>query len=106
MVSEEGVSKGVRRIVALAGKMAESARQIERQAADQIELARNADESDLLAKIAALQKIISSDHLPLRSRRQLQSSLIELQNRHKAWEKTAETRPKPLTWMPAPSRKI
>jgi alanyl-tRNA synthetase len=87
VVSEEGVSKGVRRIVALAGKMAESARQIERQAADQIELARNADESDLLAKIAALQKIISSDHLPLRSRRQLQSSLIELQNRHKAWEK-------------------
>lgn len=87
IVSEEGVSKGVRRIVALAGDMAKNARQAEQQAIREVEQARNVTESDLPNRITSLQKIIASDQLPLRTRRLIQAALVELQNRYKTWEK-------------------
>jgi alanyl-tRNA synthetase len=85
ITAEESVSKGIRRIVALTG---DSAAAIESAAAklDSI-IARKISDSDLPATIAELQVAVAAP-LPLRAKRRAQAAIVELQARHRAFEKT------------------
>jgi len=85
ITAEESVSKGIRRIVALTG---EAAMAVESAAAklDGI-LARKTSDADLPATIAELQ-VAAATGLPLRAKRRAQAAILELQARHRAFEKS------------------
>ncbi|HMO24774.1 MAG TPA: alanine--tRNA ligase-related protein, partial [Tepidisphaeraceae bacterium] len=87
ITSEESVSKGIRRIVALAGNAATAALEATKSLDAEIDNARAADPSALPALINALQKQAGSDTLPLRAKRRAQQAIAELQAKHKAFEK-------------------
>jgi alanyl-tRNA synthetase len=89
VTSEELVSKGVRRILALTG---DSAREVlgRGQAIEaMIAEARAVEDSDLAVRVATLQKSTSAGDLPLRARRRVQNVIAELQDRYKKWEKAS-----------------
>ncbi len=91
ITSEESVSKGIRRIVALTGGAA-------REAATQADViqsllasSQSSAEAALPAQIAALQKAITEPHTPLLARRRAQAAIAELQDRHKKWQKAQDS---------------
>jgi alanyl-tRNA synthetase len=84
--SEESVSKGIRRIVALTGTAASAAMAAADKSDALIAQARAANESDLSSFITALNQSVST--LPLRAKRRVQAAVVELQSRIKAFEKT------------------
>jgi alanyl-tRNA synthetase len=88
VLSEESVSKGIRRIVALTGDAAREARSLERVTDDLAETARKTPEQQLSAAIAVLSKALAAPNLPLRARRRGQAAVAELQAKLKAWEKS------------------
>jgi alanyl-tRNA synthetase len=93
IVSEESVSKGIRRIVALTGDAATSARNEAKSLGELLDRAAQAPDSELAAMIAGVNERLSSKSLPLLARRKGQAALGELQLRLKALEKVGKGRP-------------
>jgi alanyl-tRNA synthetase len=87
LTSEESVSKGIRRIVALTGEAAQKAMQLAKTVDELIQKANAAPEDALTPLIAEIQKSLAGATLPLLARRRAQNAINELQTRHKAWEK-------------------
>jgi alanyl-tRNA synthetase len=85
---EESVSKGVRRIVALTGEAARRSVAAERELQAAAAKAQAMSEADLPATLPALQKQLSADGIPLRARRRANAVVTELQQKHRAWEKS------------------
>jgi alanyl-tRNA synthetase len=91
ITAEESVSKGIRRIVALTSEAASAASDAARQADNLIAQAKSVPDADLSAMIASLNQAISAGNLPLRAKRRVQSAIVELQARHKVFEKSAKS---------------
>jgi alanyl-tRNA synthetase len=91
--SEESVSKGIRRIVALTGDPARSAASEGKLLADLLNKAKSADDASLQPLIAQINERLSSAVLPLGSKRQAQAAVVELQSRVKAFEKAGKSQP-------------
>jgi alanyl-tRNA synthetase len=89
LTSEELVSKGVRRILALTGDTAREVLERGQAIEAMIAEAKAVEDSDLGPRIATLQKSVSAGDLPLRARRRVQNVIAELQDRHKKWEKAS-----------------
>jgi alanyl-tRNA synthetase len=87
ITSEESVSKGIRRIVALSGEAATSASEVAAKLDAEIARAHKAPEADLPTLITALQRNAAVDNVPLRAKRRVQAAVVELQGKLKAWEK-------------------
>jgi alanyl-tRNA synthetase len=87
ITSEESVSKGVRRLVALAGQSAHAATEVADELARQSQRAKLLPESELPGAINALQKQSGADNVPLLARRRAQAAVAELQDKLKKWEK-------------------
>jgi alanyl-tRNA synthetase len=88
VTSEESVSKGIRRLVALSGVTASAAMQLARDLEIAIENARSVPESELGQVIGTLQKNLGAERVPLRAKRRGQAAVAELQAKQKAWEKS------------------
>jgi alanyl-tRNA synthetase len=91
ITSEESVSKGVRRILALTGESARQSHQLASELRTSIQNARNAPDAELPSVIASIQKKISAPGLPLRDKRAAQTLIAELQSKYKAWEKAQKS---------------
>jgi alanyl-tRNA synthetase len=90
VTSEESVSKGIRRIVALTGDAARASQQAAKQIEDAVSQATSAPESQLPQITQSLQRELSRDDLPLVSRRRAQQAIAELQDKHRKWLKTQQ----------------
>ncbi len=90
IISEESVSKGIRRIVALSGEAASAAGQLAQQIDHAIAQGRAAKDEELPSSMTALQKVLTTPGVPLLAKRRGQTAVAELQQRHKAYEKTAK----------------
>jgi alanyl-tRNA synthetase len=93
ITAEESVSKGIRRIVALTGTAASSVADSAKKSDQIIAQSKSAPDSDLPPLIANLNQAISAGTLPLRAKRRVQSAIVELQSRHKAFEKSQRSQP-------------
>jgi alanyl-tRNA synthetase len=87
IISEESVSKGIRRIVALTGVAASAVMSSAANIDKLINQSREAKDGDLQPLIASINQAISAGTLPLRAKRRGQAAVAELQGRHKAFEK-------------------
>jgi alanyl-tRNA synthetase len=87
ITSEESVSKGIRRIVALTGDAAREVVSRGESIEKQLASAKVKPGAELPAVIAELQKAIGAGDLSLRTRRRAQATIAELQDRYKKWEK-------------------
>lgn len=90
--SEESVSKGIRRIVALTGPAAKAALASGKQVDDLIAQLKKTAEAELPAAIAGLQKAIAGqagEGVPLLARRRAQAAIGEAQAKYKAYQKSA-----------------
>ena len=87
LTSEESVSKGVRRLVALTGEAAAKADVVARAMSAEFQRVRSLPESQLSGAMTELQRKLGGDDVPLRSRRAGQALIAELQDRVKKWEK-------------------
>jgi len=87
ITAEESVSKGVRRIVAVTGEAAKA--MLAREEVLDLMLSKATREQDdvLSAVIPTVQKMVIPGELSLRARRRLQTTIAELQDRQKKWEK-------------------
>ena len=91
ITSEESVSKGIRRIVALTGDLARSASAAGTALANLVDTARKATDAQLSEPIAAVQKSLSSGTpIPLLAKRRAQAAVAELQDRQRKAEKAAK----------------
>ncbi len=88
ITSEESVSKGIRRLVALTGAAARDALGQAHLIESLVAESRTAADASLPGAIAALQKALAGGNVPLRTRRAAQAAIGELQARHKNWQKT------------------
>ena len=88
VTSEESVSKGVRRILALTGSAASAALNQALDVESSLARARTVPESELAQTINTLQKQLGSEGLPLLAKRKGQQAIAELQAKQKAWEKS------------------
>jgi alanyl-tRNA synthetase len=88
VTSEESVSKGIRRIVALTGASAKEAITQGQVIESLVTQAKSTSEANLAGIIAALQKSISGGVVPLLSRRRAQAAILELQDRLKKWQRS------------------
>jgi alanyl-tRNA synthetase len=90
ITSEESVSKGIRRLVALTGEGARQAQQLAGTLDTLLERARSLPEQDLPGAIQLIQQQLALPGLPLRDKRRGQVQIGELQARYKAWEKSSK----------------
>jgi alanyl-tRNA synthetase len=90
ITSEESVSKGIRRIVALTGSAASAALSVANDLTSATDRARAASEPDLATAIANVQKLLGAENVPLRAKRRAQSAVAELQSKLKSWEKAQQ----------------
>ncbi len=90
VMSEESVSKGIRRIVALTGEAALSTSKAARELDTLILRVSAAPDDALPAAISELNAATAGGHLPLRVRRRAQAAVAQLQARHKAFAKSQE----------------
>ncbi len=88
ITSEESVSKGIRRIVALTGDSASAALASAAKIDEAIASARTLPEAELSQAIHALQKQLGGENIPLRAKRKGQAAISELQQKQKAFEKS------------------
>jgi alanyl-tRNA synthetase len=88
ITSEESVSKGIRRIVALTGPPALAGGAAAREMDDQIARARSAAVAELPKSIVELTKTLATPNFPLRAKRRGQAAVAELQSRLKQHEKS------------------
>ncbi|MCS7034092.1 MAG: alanine--tRNA ligase [Phycisphaerae bacterium] len=91
LTSEESVSKGVRRVVALSGDAAASALAAGRTLEKGLEDAVAASDDELNAVVSTLQKQATVESLPLTVRRKVQATLAELHEKLKRLEKTRKS---------------
>jgi alanyl-tRNA synthetase len=91
VTSEESVSKGIRRIVALTGEAASAAGSTARDLESSLNRAKSVSESELPQTINALQKQLGGEGIPLRAKRRAQAAIGELQAKYKAWEKSQKS---------------
>mgnify|MGYP005844730383 CR=1 FL=1 len=87
ITSEESVSKGVRRIVALTGDAARAAQRAAERLEDSLRAAASSAEENLSNSLQALQREAARDDMPLLARRRAQQTLVELQEKLKKWQK-------------------
>ncbi len=87
ITSEEAVSKGVRRLVALTGHAARDAHTQGELIKSLINSAHGTTGATLPTQIAALQKAIATPNTPLLAKRLAQHAIQELQDRYKKWQK-------------------
>ncbi len=87
ITSEESVSKGVRRIVALSGEAATAATDLAAHLYAEIASAKNAPEAEIPSLVTSLQRQAGADNVPLRAKRRVQQAVLELQAKFKAFEK-------------------
>jgi alanyl-tRNA synthetase len=87
IVSEESVSKGIRRITALTGLAASAASKAASDTDALLSKAKSSPDGELAPIITQLNTTIASGTLPLRAKRRAQAGLLELQARVKAFEK-------------------
>jgi alanyl-tRNA synthetase len=87
ITSEESVSKGIRRIVALTGEMARAASAAGSALDQEVERARGVSENEIPGTVASIQRLLTNPALPLRAKRRAQAAVSELQGKHRAWEK-------------------
>jgi alanyl-tRNA synthetase len=90
ITSEESVSKGIRRIVALTGESATAVESAAGRLESAIAGARQVADADLAAAIAELQAAVAAP-LPLRAKRRAQAAIVELQTRQRAYEKSSRS---------------
>jgi alanyl-tRNA synthetase len=93
IVSEESVSKGIRRIVALTGAAAKSAWRSAKTLQERVERAKALADADLPPAIAEINQLLGAEVLPLSPKRKAQADLSELQARHRAFEKANKAQP-------------
>jgi alanyl-tRNA synthetase len=91
VTSEESVSKGIRRLVALSGSAASAALKVATDVDQAIVQARKMPETDLSKTVNALQKQLGGDTVPLRAKRRGQAAVAELQAKLKAFEKSQKS---------------
>jgi alanyl-tRNA synthetase len=88
ITSEESVSKGIRRIVAVTGVAASAAPQKTKSLTDAVNRAKSAPEPDLPKLANDLQRLAGEPGIALSAKRQVQHAIGELQQKYKAWEKS------------------
>jgi alanyl-tRNA synthetase len=106
ITSEESVSKGIRRIVALTGLAASAASGVARELDTAIESAKKAPDAQLTQSIATIQKLLGAPNLPLRAKRRGQTAVTELQAKQKAFEKSQKQSAVPSIDIAAISAKL
>ncbi len=87
VTSEESVSKGIRRLVALTGASAQEAVTQGHVIESLIAQSKSTSEVTLPGLIAALQKAVSGANVPLLSKRRGQAAVAEMQDRFKKFSK-------------------
>ncbi len=87
VTSEESVSKGIRRLVALTGQAAKDAVTQGQLIDSLVAQGKTTDPEKLPAIIAAIQKSIAGHNVPLKNKKQAQAAVSELQVAHKNWLK-------------------
>jgi alanyl-tRNA synthetase len=87
LMSEESVSKGIRRITALTGPAASAAAQAASDTDALLAKAKSSPDDELAPIVTQLNTTIAAGSLPLRAKRRAQAGLLELQARVKAFEK-------------------
>jgi alanyl-tRNA synthetase len=92
IVSEESVSKGIRRITALTGDPAKSAWQSAADLDETIEKAEQSPDPQLQPLITDINQRLAAP-LPLAAKRRAQSAVAELHARQKAFEKASKSQP-------------
>jgi alanyl-tRNA synthetase len=90
VMTEESVSKGIRRIAAVTGEAAKVALSAGEALIRETELIAGGNDEQLGAGITALQKKLAEANVPLRARRAVHATIAQLQARFKAWEKNAK----------------
>jgi alanyl-tRNA synthetase len=88
ITSEESVSKGIRRIVALTGAAAIAAAHHAQLIESLLASSRTVADAVLPTHISALQKAIADPHTPLLSKRTVHAAIAQLQDRYKKWQKS------------------
>jgi alanyl-tRNA synthetase len=88
ITTEESVSKGVRRIVAMTGAAASAAMSTSLELNRAIDRAHGAAEHELPQLLNALQKQAGAEGTALLVRRRAQAAIAELQEKHRKWEKS------------------
>jgi alanyl-tRNA synthetase len=90
IIAEESVSKGIRRIVALTGSAASAALAAASQIDAEIAKSKSTPDDQLQPIITEINTTISTGKLPLRAKRRAQKSVVDLQARVKAFEKSSK----------------
>ncbi|HUO07484.1 MAG TPA: alanine--tRNA ligase [Phycisphaerae bacterium] len=93
VTSEESVSKGIRRIVALTGSSARDAITQGQVIESLIAQGKTTSEANLPGVIAALQKAIAGANVPLVPKRRAQAAIAEMQDRHKKFSRQQGSQP-------------
>ena len=88
ITSEESVSKGVRRLVALTGLAASAASKSATDLDASISKAQAIKNESLAPSIASIQKSLGEQTLPLLAKRRGQAAVLDLQQKQKAFEKS------------------
>jgi alanyl-tRNA synthetase len=88
ITAEESVSKGIRRIVALTGDAARTAREAGKKIDELAARAAKMPDSELQGLIVAINSAVAGGVLPLRAKRRAHAIVGELQARLKAFEKS------------------
>ena len=91
LTSEESVSKGVRRLVALTGQQAAAAVALAESVERELSAARALQDAELPGALSQLQRRLSDELLPLRCRRRVQAGVAKLQDRLRKWEKSQKS---------------
>jgi len=90
ITSEESVSKGIRRLVALTGAAAKEAITQATVIESLLKDAGSTSEANLPTHIAAIQKAIGAANTPLLTKRRAQGVIGELQEKLKKWQKSQQ----------------
>jgi len=93
IIAEEAVSKGIRRIVALTGQAAHEASANARVLDLLVEKNKALPDAELVPAVAEMLRQLSSQVMPLGTKRQLQLAVAELQTRAKSFEKANKFKP-------------
>jgi alanyl-tRNA synthetase len=93
IVSEESVSKGIRRLVALTDEPARNAWKSAAELDSLLEKAKATPDGESAPIIAEINQRLSGSALPLGAKRRGQAALAEIQARFKAFEKSSKSQP-------------
>jgi len=91
IISEESVSKGIRRIIALTGDSAQQAWARAKDLHDLVDRAQALPDAELSESIVQINQRLIGTVMPLSPKRQAQTALAELQARYKSFEKSGRS---------------